>query len=771
MRGNEAGGSKEKFLNPNVNLLKTKYHEKLKEYKRKCKSKRYNFWQSNFNDIENSLGDSKTFWRKWKNASEHYSNTKVPDITGQQWYDHFSKLHTETREGNDLNFRREGVDKVYQDLGINEPFTEKEFMSVIKNLKNCKAAGFDGLPNEILKNSPKVIHLLLLKFINLCLTKCLITQSWCKELINPIFKDGLLNDPNNYRGICISSALLKIICSLLNNRVQAYCNRLNLINKNQIGFKSKHRTADHLLTLKAVVKKYVTVGKKKLHACFIDFKKAFDSVWHEGLFYKVEKCGISGNFLDLIRDLYKKTNCAIKIGESITDFFDYAKGVRQGCPLSPILFNIYVNDIFELMNNNNENDITLGQNKLNALMYADDLILLAETENGLQKQIDKLLGYCQKWKLDVNIKKTKLMVFNRGNKLLKRNVKINNTVLESVKTFKYLGFSISAKNCSFAPTIEDLSVKANRAIYALNNRNKISKLPAKLALKLFQAQIAPILLYGAEVWGPYMDYDYISWEISKIERVQTQFLKRVLGCNIQSSNIMVRGEVGVRPLLVDIIGRVVSFVKSIRDRLDSTVYSAYDFELNNETSPNFCKFVDKFNFNPVDIFALNKRKLKKICEDNYDRHWWEQICISPKAIAYMNFKRIIKFEDYLLQVCNNKHKKTLSRFRLSNHPLMIEKGRHMRPRIERNERKCFNCKTEVEDECHFVTKCPLYATFRECLYITCKRNSKNFASLTDEQKFIFILSNEDIEISRALAKFLFRSFKIRESAYSAIQSA
>ena len=210
---------KEKFLNPNVNLLKTKYHEKLKEYKRKCKSKRYNFWQSNFNDIENSLGDSKTFWRKWKNASEHYSNTKVPDITGQQWYDHFSKLHTETREGNDLNFRREGVDKVYQDLGINEPFTEKEFTSVIKNLKNCKAAGFDGLPNEILKNSPKVIHLLLLKFINLCLTKCLIPQSWCKELINPIFKDGLLNDPNNYRGICISSALLKIICSLLNNRV------------------------------------------------------------------------------------------------------------------------------------------------------------------------------------------------------------------------------------------------------------------------------------------------------------------------------------------------------------------------------------------------------------------------------------------------------------------------------------------------------------------------------------------------------------------------
>ena len=89
----------------------------------------------------------------------------------------------------------------------------------------------------------------------------------------------------------------------------------------------------------------------------------------------------------------------------------------------------------------------------------------------------------------------------------------------------------------------DLSLKANRTIFALNNKIKISKLPRRLALKLFNSQITPILLYGSEVWGPYMNYDYLSWELSKIERVQTQFLKRMLGCNIQTSNIMTRGEV------------------------------------------------------------------------------------------------------------------------------------------------------------------------------------------------------------------------------------
>ena len=152
------------------------------------------------------------------------------------------------------------------------------------------------------------------------------------------------------------------------------------------------------------------------------------------------------------------------------------------------------------MNKNNKSDIFLDKgDKINALMYADDLILLSETNEGLQAQINKLNDYCEKWKLEINEKKSKVMIFNRGNKLIKSEIRINKTPVEHVKIFKYLGFSISAKNCSFSPSIEDLSIRANRAIYALNNKVKLSKLPTKLALKLFSAQIKPILLYGSEV--------------------------------------------------------------------------------------------------------------------------------------------------------------------------------------------------------------------------------------------------------------------------------
>ena len=164
--------------------------------------------------------------------------------------------------------------------------------------------------------------------MNLCLEKTLVSKSWSLELISLIHKKGDQKDLGNYRGICISSPLLKMLCSLLNERVLTHCSENGLISKNQIGFQKNSRTSDHLLTLKTLVKKYVTIGKEKLYVCFIDFQKAFDSVWHKGLFHKLQKVGINGNVLNLIKDLYGKPKCAIKINNRITEFFNCSKGVR-----------------------------------------------------------------------------------------------------------------------------------------------------------------------------------------------------------------------------------------------------------------------------------------------------------------------------------------------------------------------------------------------------------------------------------------------------------
>ena len=108
-------------------------------------------------------------------------------------------------------------------------------------------------------------------------------------------------------------------------------------------------------------------------------------------------------------------------------------------------------------------------------MYADDLVLISRTKDGLQSQIDSLYEYCQKWKLRINVKKTKSMVFNRGNNLIKTTFQMGGYPLGNVKDFVYLGFTISAKNCSFQKTIDALSVKANRAVFAIKSKIKISR--------------------------------------------------------------------------------------------------------------------------------------------------------------------------------------------------------------------------------------------------------------------------------------------------------
>ena len=123
----------------------------------------------------------------------------------------------------------------------------------------------------------------------------------------------------------------------------------------------------------------------------LDFRKACDSVWHDGPLYKLLQINVGGNFYDLMKSLYYNSTGSVRIGDSQTQSFQYARGVRQGCILSPLLFNLYINDLpYSFENILSDRFVLPNGTKLSSLLCADDLIILSRSNAGLQNCFNAL---------------------------------------------------------------------------------------------------------------------------------------------------------------------------------------------------------------------------------------------------------------------------------------------------------------------------------------------------------------------------------------------
>ena len=167
---------------------------------------------------------------------------------------------------------------------------------------------------------------------------------WSEGYIVPLYKSGCRSDPGNYRGICISSCLGKFFTSILNYRLNTFLEEHEILNKNQIGFRYGFRTSDHIPVLKTLIDFY-KLHKKPLFACFIDFRKAYDIVWREGLFFELIQNGCSKNFVRILLSMYSSVKYKVKLSSGSTPVFSSNIGLKQGCNMSPSLFNVFINDI------------------------------------------------------------------------------------------------------------------------------------------------------------------------------------------------------------------------------------------------------------------------------------------------------------------------------------------------------------------------------------------------------------------------------------------
>ena len=700
--------------------IRTRLFTQKRNLKKLVQRKKRLYKQSIINKMNNEQTNSqKKYWKLFNKLNNKKAQTSC-NIPHEILTDYFKSTFTSKRDLNiPLDSNEEGE--------LDHPFSIAELDTASNILKPGKSTGIDNLSNEMLSCLVENYPHLIIKLFNSILSSNKIIPSWSIGMIAPIHKKGSKADPENYRGISLLSCFGKLFTTLLYNRLLTFATKKHIISDNQLGFLPKNRTSDAHLIIHNSVQKICHKNKANIYSCFIDFSKAFDTIPRDTLLKKLLQYGISGNFFNIIKDMYTNDKACIKIGNKMTETFSINQGVRQGCIISPLLFNIFLADLPAKLDHS-RNELNPQSNIPSCILWADDIIIMSESEAGLNKMLKIIDGYCSENELKVNTDKTKCMIFNKTGRLIRKRFFLGNVELETVREYKYLGFLITPSG-EIRSGLRDLRDRGMKAFFNLKSvmGTSFSK-NVEITLNLVDLLIKPILLYASDFWG--------GLKLPKdnpIETIHHMICKQILGVQKQTTNIGVLLELGRVPLHLFALKAAVKNWERIRQSINTHLHLSYRNAINDnliwisnikkhlETNGMLCFYENLYENKPPFIH----KKLFQILSDNFHQEAFFSInTINSKLRTYGILKNKIGIEKYLIQIRNSEVRRNLSKFRLSNHNLNIEKGRYNG--IPKELRFCPFCPKRVETEVHFLIECPLYQNIRDEMLMTITGEKPSF---------------------------------------------
>ncbi len=340
-----------------------------------------------------------------------------------------------------------------------------EIADAIKRLKQGKTTGLDGVKAKFVINGCDA----LLRILQTLFNK-LLSEGFCSSLvvgvIHALFKNGDASFVDNYRGITVGPVIAKLFAMVLESRLSSWAERKGIGARGQVGFRQDHRIMVNLFVLQMLIDSRTRWPGKKLYTCFVDFRKMFDIVPREKLWRVLEGIGVGERFLACLRSMYSQDQaCVSHPTEGISSTFPCPIGVKQGCPLSPLLFGLYIDALeSRIAALAGDDGPDLAGTAVKLLLYADDLVLTSKLLRGLQKQLDELNAFCKERDLTVNVKKTKIVVF--GSRMNSSPLHYDGSPVEEVASFRYLGIELH-RSGSLKTAVEHLAVAGQRAIFAL----------------------------------------------------------------------------------------------------------------------------------------------------------------------------------------------------------------------------------------------------------------------------------------------------------------
>ena len=359
-------------------------------------------WQTNLPITPDNL---KQFWKEVQklNSSPPVAQT-VAGVNGDvgiaaMWKNHFSDILNSADGAKEAVLERLRADKPAID-----PFTVPEVLEALNELSLGRSPGCDELYAEHFRTAgiPCATHL------SLCFSMMMrhkyLPQSLTDVVLCPIVKDktGDVTDKGNYRPIALATVCSKILEKVILKRC-----RLGLVTSDhQFGFKNGHSTDMAVFAFKEIVDHYLR-NSSPVFICFLDARKAFDRVNHWTLFDKLLRRGVAASIVQLLASWYGSQTFRVMWGSCLSEGFHVSNGVRQGGILSPYLFNVYIDELSYKLDSSGVGCHYLGS--VNHLCYADDMVLLSPTPQGLQKLLDVCARYADAHDIAFNVKKTVCM--------------------------------------------------------------------------------------------------------------------------------------------------------------------------------------------------------------------------------------------------------------------------------------------------------------------------------------------------------------------------
>ena len=635
---------------------------------------------------------------------------------------------------------------------LHSPFTATEVAAFASKLKQRKAVA-GSLPPFFLKAAAEQLAPVLAAQYNAWWRLGQLPPSEAVSHITAVLKPGA--DPascSSYRGIAVGGLAAKLYATILERRLSDWAEASGSRAAGQFGFRRKRSTAQAALVLRALQDQYRRSGQQ-LWAAWVDFKQAYDRVQRHLLWEKLAARGLSGEWLRAVQALYADVPMSVRTAAGLSPCFQANVGLKQGCPASPTLFGLYIDDFEEAVLAAAQRGEQLGlpsfagsDSPVPPLLYADDMALLATSAAGLQRQLNLLQQYCSQWGLTVNTVKTKVMLLSGARTQLAAQqaaeaarLRFGGQLLEVVTSFKYLGVVFHSSTCLAAAAGAARAQLGRAAMHSCRARcAELGIEAASVHLRLFSTMVDSVLSYGAEVWGVQLAAAAAAGSGSAgsaAERLQLTYLRHLLGVRQGTPSAVVLAETGEQPLWQRWLRRAAKLWNRaleepqgslLRQALAASCGAAgggqpaarqsWAQQLAAGTAAVGMP-LDLAQPAPIDVQQLTASMRERQAGQlqaaaaqegaSRFRHYVAGVCggvVTADSVAQR--------QPYLLEVRERRRREALAQLRTGSHWGPEETMRWQR--VPREQRTCQQCDSgAVGDVPHIVFHCPFYAAVRD----------------------------------------------------------